>query len=78
MGFRPQPDEEKSLIKYDPENVKSYQKYVDAMEAYLTNPLGQAIGIHVGVNYFEGQDDDKFQQCSEESHFEGNKNVWNV
>jgi len=70
MGFRPQPDEEKSLIKYDPENVKSYQKYVDAMEAYLTNPLGQAMGIHVGVNYFEGQDDEKFQQCSEESHFE--------
>jgi len=70
MGFRPQPDEEKSLIKFDPGNTKSYKKYVDAMEVFLTNPLGQAMGIDVGVNYFFGQCNDTFRQCSENSSVE--------
>jgi len=69
MGFRPQPDEDKSLIKYDPENPKSYEKYVRAMEDYLTNPRGKKKiipGEDVVVNYFRGQNETTFRQCPNE------------
>jgi len=41
MGFRPQPDEDMSIIKFDAKDPKSYDDYVRAMTAFLTNPRGR-------------------------------------
>jgi len=41
MGFRPQPDEDMSIIKFDAKDPKSYDDYVRAMTAFLMNPRGR-------------------------------------
>jgi len=41
MGFRPQPDEDMSIIKFDAKDPNSYDDYVRAMTAFLMNPRGR-------------------------------------
>lgn len=66
MGFRPQPDETRSLIMYDEDDPKTYQDYVESMHDFLSNPHLEPSG----VSYFHGQDatsTGKFRNCSDDS-----------
>jgi len=51
MGFRPQPDPEKSIVIFNPNDNKTYLKYVDAMEEFLLKPVKKS-----NVSYLLGQE----------------------
>jgi len=57
MGFRPRPDETKTLIKYKKSDPTSYTKYINDIH-YFLNPNNTA------DTYMKGQSTDKFADCS--------------
>jgi len=56
MGFRPRPDEEKTLIKYSVSDNTTYAPYIADMTKFL-NPEGK------DLTYLKGQSDAKVQDC---------------
>jgi len=56
MGFRPHPDEDKTLIKFKKSDPSTYEKYIVDFNTFL-NPNGSA------STYRKGQDDQNFQDC---------------
>jgi len=56
MGFRPRPDEEKTLIKYSVSDNKTYTPYIADMDSFL-NPAKK------DVTYLKGQSKASVQDC---------------
>jgi sodium/potassium-transporting ATPase subunit beta len=56
MGFRPMPDIEKTLIKYDMQNETTYKPFVNGIK-YFLKPNDTV------YNYIAGQETDKFRDC---------------
>lgn len=66
MGFRPQPNETKALLKFDPEKPNSYNYYVEHIDQYLSNPREIKEGMK-NFSYFAGQDSEYFRNCTVDS-----------
>jgi len=66
MGFRPQPDETNALIKFNPEQPKSYEDYVKNIHQYLSSPFPR-VNKRANISYFTGQDSKYFRNCTVDS-----------
>jgi len=58
MGFRPRPDEDKTLIKFSKSNNATYNPYIDDLTAFL-NPE------NVANTYRKGQSEKDYQECDD-------------
>jgi len=62
MGFRPQPEHDKTLIKFKVGVEKTYKPtYVKAMKDFLKNPVKREIST---VNYLQGQGEKTHRNCA--------------
>merc|ERR1711962_1160390 len=58
-----QPDETRSLIMFDEDDPETYEAFSESMRQFLSNPHLEPSD----VSYFQGQDADKFRNCSDDS-----------
>lgn len=65
MGFRPQPNETKAIVMFDPRKPHSYGYYVENIHGFLSNPRELQDGAN--ISYFAGQTSDYFRNCTADS-----------